>query len=68
MAKARVSVFKASGKAYHLSQQRLDKRRHRRPLRQHNQGAEQQQHGDNLQEPELIAFLHEGPQCYDKLA
>src|SRR5437899_1475024 len=48
------------------SEQGVDERRHRRSLREHDQAAEQQEHEDDRQQPELLPLSHECPELHDK--
>src|SRR6267142_5180393 len=50
------------------SEQRVDERRHRGSLREHDQAPEQEQNDDDREEPELLSLAHERPELQHKLA
>src|SRR5260370_31851762 len=47
------------------SEQRVDERRDRRALGQHDQAAEDHHHDHDRQQPELLALSHESPEFDD---
>src|ERR1051325_9674021 len=48
--------------AFSLLEERVDERRDRRALGEHDQAAEDHHPDQDRQQPELLALLHEGPE------